>query len=116
MTNAVDDDDDDDPRERPEYEFLYKQAISTADNYLGMAYVHKDPGSLSCEDLVVRIELPGALAAGPCGAGERGAGEWEGARGSSDAGIREGATACGAAAGRVWLRADSGAAPRVDLA
>lgn len=44
----------------PRYEFLYKQAIGTQDNFLGMAYVHKDASSASCEDLVVRIDLPGA--------------------------------------------------------
>ena len=46
------------------YEFLYKQAVSTADNYLGMSYVHKDPSSSNCEQLVVRIELPGTDSVG----------------------------------------------------
>ncbi|KAG2490866.1 hypothetical protein HYH03_010784 [Edaphochlamys debaryana] len=52
------DDDVDDGRETPSYEFLYKQAVDTADNFLGMS--GKDNSSTSCEDLVVRIELPGA--------------------------------------------------------
>ncbi len=51
------------------YEFLYKQAVDTADNFLGMSA--KDPSSTSCEDLVVRIQLPGAEGAaggaGVCG-------------------------------------------------
>lgn len=51
-------DDFDDGREVPSYEFLYKQAVDTADNFLGMS--SKDPSSTSCEDLVVRIQLPGA--------------------------------------------------------
>lgn len=42
------------------YEFLYKQAVGTSDNFLGISYVHKDASSASCEDLVVRIDLPGA--------------------------------------------------------
>ncbi|KXZ54824.1 hypothetical protein GPECTOR_4g895 [Gonium pectorale] len=51
----------DDGRETPSYEFLYKQAVDTADNFLGMSM--KDPSSTSCEDLVVRIELPKAQGA-----------------------------------------------------
>lgn len=43
------------------YEFLYKQAVDTADNFLGMS--GKDPSSSSCEDLVVRVELPEAHSA-----------------------------------------------------
>lgn len=43
------------------YEFLYKQAVDTADNFLGMS--GKDGSSTSCEDLVVRVELPGAAGA-----------------------------------------------------
>ena len=42
----------------PEYEFLYKQAVSTADAFLGMAH-NKDPGSRSCEDVVCKVHLPG---------------------------------------------------------
>lgn len=63
VTDALDDDVDD-GRMMPEYEFLYKQAVSTADNYLGMSYVHKDPSSSNCEQLVVRIELPGTDSVG----------------------------------------------------
>ncbi|PNW80932.1 hypothetical protein CHLRE_07g335800v5 [Chlamydomonas reinhardtii] len=58
---AAVDDDYDDGREVPNYEFLYKQAVDTADNFLGMS--GKDGSSTSCEDLVVRVELPGAAGA-----------------------------------------------------
>ena len=40
---------------------MYKQAVSTADAYLGMAH-NKDPGSRSCEDLVFVAHLPGTTA------------------------------------------------------
>ena len=42
----------------PEFRFAYKQAVSTADAFLGMAH-HKDPGTRSCEDLVLVVDLPG---------------------------------------------------------
>jgi hypothetical protein len=45
----------------PEYDFAYKQAVSTADAFLGMAH-NKDPGTRSCEDLVLIIKLPGTRA------------------------------------------------------
>lgn len=45
----------------PKYEFLYKQAVSTADAFLGMAH-NKDPGSRSCEDVVCKVHLPGTKA------------------------------------------------------
>jgi hypothetical protein len=35
------------------------QAVTTSDNYMGMSYVHKDPSTSNCEELVVRIELEG---------------------------------------------------------
>ena len=40
------------------YEFLYRQAVSTADNFLGMS--GKDPSSSCCEELLVHVQLPGA--------------------------------------------------------
>mmetsp|Transcript_13160 Transcript_13160/g.28215 ORF Transcript_13160/g.28215 Transcript_13160/m.28215 type:complete len:187 (+) Transcript_13160:84-644(+) len=49
-------DDIDDGREMPVYEFMYKQAVETTDVFLGMS--GKDESSTSCEELVVRIELP----------------------------------------------------------
>ncbi|GLC41616.1 hypothetical protein PLESTB_000696100 [Pleodorina starrii] len=60
LEDAVEDDYDDD-RQVPSYEFLYKQSVDTADNFLGMG--GKDPSSTSCEDLVVRVELPEAASA-----------------------------------------------------
>ncbi|KAJ9512770.1 hypothetical protein QJQ45_019076 [Haematococcus lacustris] len=49
-------DDVDDGRAVPEYEFMYKQAVGSADVYLGMS--GKDESSGSCEDLVMKISLP----------------------------------------------------------
>lgn len=54
-------DDFDDGRAVPSYEFLYKQSVETTDNFLGMS--GKDASSASCEELVVRIELPEAASA-----------------------------------------------------
>ena len=39
------------------YEFYYKQAVETQDAFLGMG--DKDPSSTQCEDIVLRVELPG---------------------------------------------------------
>ena len=39
------------------YEFMYKQAVETQDVFLGMG--EKDPSSAQCEDMLLRIELPG---------------------------------------------------------
>eukprot|EP00163_Fabomonas_tropica_P033328 TRINITY_DN869_c0_g1_i1.p1 TRINITY_DN869_c0_g1~~TRINITY_DN869_c0_g1_i1.p1 ORF type:complete len:195 (+),score=32.92 TRINITY_DN869_c0_g1_i1:325-909(+) len=47
----------DDGRTQPEYEILYKQSIGSSDTYLGMDF-DKDPSSMSCEALLVRIFLP----------------------------------------------------------
>ena len=47
---------EDDPRMRPEYEILYKQAVSAEDMFIGLS--GRDPSTSSCEDLVVRITLP----------------------------------------------------------
>ena len=66
VSELVDDFDDDSEEEGedgvglsiPTYEFLYKQAINTADAFLGMAH-NKDPGTRSCEDMVLKISLPG---------------------------------------------------------
>ena len=40
-----------DPRKRPEYEILYKQAVSAEDMFIGLS--GRDPSSGSCEDLLV---------------------------------------------------------------
>mmetsp|Transcript_68779 Transcript_68779/g.217524 ORF Transcript_68779/g.217524 Transcript_68779/m.217524 type:complete len:97 (-) Transcript_68779:45-335(-) len=36
---------------------MYRQAVGTEDSYMGMG--DKDPGSNSCEDLLLRVKLPG---------------------------------------------------------
>ena len=40
------------------FEFLYKQAVSTTDAFLGM--MDKDASSACCEDVELRIDLPKA--------------------------------------------------------
>eukprot|EP01060_Flectonema_neradi_P029397 TRINITY_DN405_c6_g1_i1.p1 TRINITY_DN405_c6_g1~~TRINITY_DN405_c6_g1_i1.p1 ORF type:complete len:215 (+),score=44.95 TRINITY_DN405_c6_g1_i1:52-696(+) len=44
-------------RERPEHEILFKQQVGSNDVFLGLDY-EKDPSSSSCEEMVIRIELP----------------------------------------------------------
>ncbi|XP_002731743.1 dynein axonemal assembly factor 6-like [Saccoglossus kowalevskii] len=46
----------DDPRPQPEYDIVYKQAITTEDMFLQMG--NKNPTTSSCEDMVVKINLP----------------------------------------------------------
>lgn len=48
---------EDDPRPQPEYDILYKQAVSSEDMYLGMS--GRDASSHWCEDMIVKIKLPG---------------------------------------------------------
>lgn len=50
-----------DGRETPEYDFYYKQSVTTSDNFLGMS--GKDPSSTCCEHLVVVLQLPQAKSA-----------------------------------------------------
>lgn len=50
-----------DPRPQPEYEIVYKQAVTSEDMFLGMGM--KNPSTASCEDMVLKIELPGAKSA-----------------------------------------------------
>ncbi|KAK2193095.1 hypothetical protein NP493_17g06054 [Ridgeia piscesae] len=45
-----------DPRPQPEYEILYKQSVTTEDMFLQMG--NKTPSTASCEDMVVKIQLP----------------------------------------------------------
>ena len=49
------------PNKSCRYEFLYKQAVESTDMFLGMS--GKDESSTSCEDMVLRIELPGVSGA-----------------------------------------------------
>ncbi|BBN07099.1 dynein axonemal assembly factor 6 [Marchantia polymorpha subsp. ruderalis] len=50
----------DDKRTKPTYDFLYKQSVSPEDVYFQMS--GKDPSSLCCDDMVMRIQLPGTEA------------------------------------------------------
>ncbi|XP_038056520.1 dynein assembly factor 6, axonemal-like isoform X2 [Patiria miniata] len=49
-------DDTDDPRPQPEYDIIFKQAVTTEDMFLQMS--NKTPSSVSCEDMVIKISLP----------------------------------------------------------
>ncbi|XP_003385842.1 PREDICTED: protein PIH1D3-like [Amphimedon queenslandica] len=46
----------DDDRAEPEYEMMFKQAVTTEDIFLGMT--NKTPLTSACEDLFLRIHLP----------------------------------------------------------
>mmetsp|Transcript_14062 Transcript_14062/g.17049 ORF Transcript_14062/g.17049 Transcript_14062/m.17049 type:complete len:191 (+) Transcript_14062:105-677(+) len=56
VLNSVEDDYDD-GRPVPKYEWLHRQAVGTEDAYLGMS--DKDPSSTQCEEIVLRVFLPG---------------------------------------------------------
>ncbi|XP_017350835.1 protein PIH1D3 isoform X2 [Ictalurus punctatus] len=45
-----------DPRPQPEYEIILKQSVGTEDLFLGMS--QKDPSSMCCESMLVRVKLP----------------------------------------------------------
>ncbi|XP_046354107.2 dynein axonemal assembly factor 6-like isoform X1 [Haliotis rufescens] len=45
-----------DPRPQPDFDIVYKQAVTSEDMFLGMG--NKTPSSASCEDMVVKIKLP----------------------------------------------------------
>ncbi|XP_031418832.1 protein PIH1D3 [Clupea harengus] len=49
-----------DPRPEPEYEIILKQSVGTEDLFLGMS--RKDPSSMCCEGMLVRVKLPGTKA------------------------------------------------------
>ncbi|XP_006001373.1 protein PIH1D3 [Latimeria chalumnae] len=46
-----------DTRQQPEYEIIFKQQVGTEDIFLGMS--RKDPSTACCEDLLIKIKLPG---------------------------------------------------------
>lgn len=50
--------DDDDGRATADYDLLYKQRVSPQDMFLGIDPT-RNPGTASCEDLLIRIKLPG---------------------------------------------------------
>ncbi|XP_055008080.1 protein PIH1D3 [Boleophthalmus pectinirostris] len=49
-------DDLNDQRPQPDYEVIMKQSVGTEDVFLGLS--EKDPSSMSCEALLVKIKLP----------------------------------------------------------
>uniref|UniRef100_A0A8C6UK41 PIH1 domain containing 3 n=1 Tax=Neogobius melanostomus TaxID=47308 RepID=A0A8C6UK41_9GOBI len=49
-------DDLDDARPQPEFEVIMKQSVGTEDIFLGLN--GKDPSSMSCEALLVKVKLP----------------------------------------------------------
>ncbi|KAG7526760.1 hypothetical protein JOB18_044832 [Solea senegalensis] len=54
-------DDESDPRPQPEYEILLKQSVGTEDMFLGLS--GKDPSSMCCDAMLVKIKLPDTKAA-----------------------------------------------------
>jgi len=42
---------------QPEYEIVYKQKVTSEDIFLQMG--SKNPSTTSCEDMIVKIKLPG---------------------------------------------------------
>ncbi|XP_052689406.1 dynein axonemal assembly factor 6-like [Crassostrea angulata] len=50
-----------DPRPQPEYDIVFKQAVSSEDMFLQMG--NKTPSTASCEDMVIKIKLPDTKAA-----------------------------------------------------
>ncbi|XP_023135095.2 protein PIH1D3 [Amphiprion ocellaris] len=45
-----------DPRPQPEYEIILKQSVKTEDLFLGLS--RKNPSSMCCEAMLVKIKLP----------------------------------------------------------
>ncbi|KXJ15827.1 protein PIH1D3 [Exaiptasia diaphana] len=45
-----------DTRLEPQYEILFKQAVTSEDMYLQMS--NRNPSTASCEDIVIKIQLP----------------------------------------------------------
>lgn len=48
-----------DGRKRPDFEFLYKQALMVEDMYMNRGF--KDSSSVCCEEVVLKIPLPGEI-------------------------------------------------------
>ncbi|XP_051944293.1 protein PIH1D3 [Hippocampus zosterae] len=53
-------DDVTDPRPQPQYEIILKQSVGTEDLFLGLS--RKDPSSMCCEAMLVKIKLPDSKA------------------------------------------------------
>ncbi|XP_062843867.1 protein PIH1D3 [Trichomycterus rosablanca] len=56
VTGGTQFDDLEDPRSQPEYEVILKQSVGTEDLFLGIS--RKDPSSMCCENMMVRVKLP----------------------------------------------------------
>ncbi|NP_001002309.1 dynein axonemal assembly factor 6 [Danio rerio] len=56
VTEGAHFDDLNDPRPQPEYEIVLKQSVGTEDLFLGLS--RKDPSSMCCESMLVRVKLP----------------------------------------------------------
>ncbi len=52
----------DDPRIQPDYEIIYKQKLTSEELFLQMG--NKTNATSSCEDMVVKIKLPGVAKIG----------------------------------------------------
>ncbi|XP_048192443.1 dynein axonemal assembly factor 6 [Perognathus longimembris pacificus] len=57
VPDIADPDDMWDVREIPEHEIIFKQQVGTEDVYL--AFTRKDPSTSCCQEIVVKIQLPG---------------------------------------------------------
>ena len=57
MEEGAEYDTSDDPRLQPDYEIIFKQKVTTEEMFLQMG--NKTPATSSCEDMVVKIKLPG---------------------------------------------------------
>ncbi|XP_074650805.1 dynein axonemal assembly factor 6-like isoform X2 [Tubulanus polymorphus] len=60
LNDGAEHDDIYDSRPQPEYEIIYKQSVNSEDIYLQMG--NKTPSTASCEDMVIKIKLPGTMA------------------------------------------------------
>uniref|UniRef100_A0A8C1PY38 PIH1 domain containing 3 n=1 Tax=Cyprinus carpio TaxID=7962 RepID=A0A8C1PY38_CYPCA len=56
VTEGAHFDDLTDPRPQPEYEIVLKQSVGTEDLFLGLS--RKDPSSMCCDSMLVRVKLP----------------------------------------------------------
>lgn len=57
MEEGAEFDTHDDPRPQPDYEILYKQSLTSEELFLQMG--NKTPATASCEDMLIKIKLPG---------------------------------------------------------
>ncbi|TRY69727.1 hypothetical protein DNTS_035409 [Danionella cerebrum] len=56
VTEGAHFDDLNDPRPQPEYDVVLKQSVGTEDLFLGLS--GKDPSSMSCDSMLIRVKLP----------------------------------------------------------